>query len=297
MVGRALVLSGGGLAGIAWETGVLLGLRDGSGGAADPATDADVVVGTSAGSTVAAQLHGASLDDLYAAQRADAHAEIPVEFDLDALLATMSAAYDGGRRPLPEALRQLGEFALAAPTVPEATRRAVIEARLPDHEWPARRVLVTAVAVDGTFVAFDRQSGASLVDAVAASCAVPGIWPPVTIGGTRYVDGGMRSSTNADLAAECSHALALVTSPDALTRGPLGGVERELAGLAPARTHVVVADRDSLAAFGRNPLDPAVRRASAEAGYAQGRAAAAEVAAFWASPAPAGVAGAAEARS
>jgi NTE family protein len=281
MVGRALVLGGGGVAGIAWETGVLLGLRDGSGGAADPAAQADLVIGTSAGSTVAAQLHGRPLDELYAAQLGEAHAEIPVEFDLDALLAAMSAAYDRGRRPLPDALRQLGEFALAAPTPPEATRRAVIEARLPDHDWPERRVVVTAVGVDGSFVAFDRDSGVGLVDAVAASCAVPGIWPPVTIAGARYVDGGMRSSTNADLAAGCSHALALVTSPDALQRGPLGGVERELAGLAPARTHLVVADKTSLRAFGRNPLDPAVRRPSAEAGYAQGRAAAAEVAAFW----------------
>lgn len=281
MVGRALVLGGGGVAGIAWETGVLLGLRDGSGGAVDPAAQADLVVGTSAGSTVAAQLHGATLDELYAAQLSEAHAEIPVEFDLDALLAAMSAAYDRGRRPLSEALRQLGEFALAAPTVPEATRRAVIEARLPDHRWAERRVLVTAVGVDGRFVAFDRGSGVPLVDAVAASCAVPGIWPPVTINGQRYVDGGMRSSTNADLAAGCSHVLALVTSPDALTRGPLGGVERELAALAPARTHHLVADRASLRAFGRNPLDPAVRRASAEAGYAQGRAAAEEVAAAW----------------
>jgi NTE family protein len=281
MVERALVLSGGGVAGIAWETGVLRGIRDGSGGAADPAVEADVVVGTSAGSTVAAQLHGASLDELFAAQLADEHAEIAVEFDLDALLAAMSAAYDRGRRPLPDALRQLGEFALEAPTVPEPTRRAVIEARLPDHGWPERRVLITAVGVDGSFVAFDRDSGVSLVDAVAASCAVPGIWPPVTIDGKRYVDGGMRSSTNADLAAGCTHALALVTSPDALQKGPLGGVERELAGLAPAVTHLVVADKASLRAFGRNPLDPAVRRASAEAGYAQGCAVAAEVAAWW----------------
>ncbi len=281
MGGRALVLSGGGVAGIAWELGVLLGIRDGSEGAVDPAGQADLVIGTSAGAAVAAQLHGGSLEQLYAAQLSDSHGEISVEFDVDALLAAMSDAYARGTRTLPEAMALLGDFALSAETVPEATRRRVIETRLPDHRWPERPLQITAVAVDGEFVAFDRDRGVDLVDAVAASCAVPGIWPPVTIGGRRYIDGGMRSASNADLAAGADRVLALATSPDAVEKGPLGGLRRELEALAPTPTSLIVADLTSLRAFGRNALDPSVRKASAEAGRAQGRAVAAEVAALW----------------
>ena len=50
---------------------------------------------------------------------------------------------------------------------------------------------------------FDAASDVRLLDAVGASCAVPGIWPPVTINGRRYIDGGIRSAANADLAAGC----------------------------------------------------------------------------------------------
>lgn len=281
MAQRALVLSGGGVAGIAWELGMLLGIRDGSDGEVDPAGQAELVVGTSAGAAVAAQLHGAPLEELYARQLSDQHGELAVDYDRDALMAVVAQAFADRTRDLKDSLRELGDYALTADTVSEPKRRAVLEARLPSHEWPERRVLVTAVSVDGDFVVFDRNSGVDLVDAVAASCAVPGIWPPVTIDGRRYVDGGMRSTTNADLAHGADRVLALVTNPDALEKGQLGGVHRELADLAPAPTLVVAADPSSRRAFGPNALDPSVRRASAEAGRHQGRAVAAEVAAFW----------------
>jgi len=74
---------------------------------------------------------------------------------------------------------------------------------------------VTAVdAATGEFRTFDRDSGVPLVQAVAASCAVPGVYPPVTIGGRRYVDGGMRSAANVDLAAGVERVvvLAVLTS-------------------------------------------------------------------------------------
>ena len=101
-----------------------------------------------------------------------------------------------------DARRRVGAYALAADTASETERRATVSSRLPTPEWPARRVLLVAVdAETGEVRVFDRQSGVSLVDAVAASCAVPGIWPPVTIGDRRYIDGGMRSNDNADLAA------------------------------------------------------------------------------------------------
>ena len=109
-----------------------------------------------------------------------------------------------------DAQRRIGAYALAAETVPEADRRAVISGRLPSPDWPARRMLLVAVdAETGAMRVFDRQSGVSLVDAVAASCAVPGVWPPVTIGGRRYVDGGVRSGENADLAAGCGRIVVI----------------------------------------------------------------------------------------
>jgi hypothetical protein len=81
--------------------------------------------------------------------------------------------------------------ALAARTMPESGRRKVFQARLPVSDWHAKVLKVTAVdARAGEFVVFDSAGEAGLVDAVGASCAVPGVWPPVTIGNRRFVDGG-----------------------------------------------------------------------------------------------------------
>ena len=120
---------------------------------------------------------------------------------------------------------------------------------------------------------FDRHSGTALVDAVAASCAVPGIWPPVSIGGRRYVDGGVRSSDNADLAT--GYAEVVVLSPLGLnpafpSRMPLQDAVDRLRAEASAVT-VITPDAASAAAMGVNPLDPATRAPAAQAGRAQGR--------------------------
>ena len=157
----------------------------------------------------------------------------------------------------------------------EADRLAAVGSRLPSPQWPARRLLLVAVdAETGETRVFDRDSGADLVDAVAASCAVPGIWPPVTIGGHRYVDGGIRSSDNADLAAGCAGIVVLsplgydspFPSPMAL-RDVVGRLRSEGSAVT-----VITPDEASVAAMGINPLDPATRRPAAQAGLAQGRA-------------------------
>ncbi|MET8067939.1 patatin-like phospholipase family protein, partial [Micromonospora sp. NPDC005313] len=178
---------------------------------------------------------------------------------------------------------RLGALALSARTPSEQSRRAVIAARLPSGRWPARRLLVTAVdAVSGEFVVFDADSGVPLVDAVGASCAVPGVWPPVTIGPRRYVDGGVRSPVNADLAAGCGQVVVL--APTRAAVGPMPRLSAQVAALrsAGARVAVVSPDRAARAAIGRNVLDPARRAASARAGFAQASAVAGEVAAVWA---------------
>lgn len=282
MTQNAVVLAGGGLAGIAWEIGLLFGMQEQAPQASESIlAETTTLVGTSAGAAVAAQLaSGTPLADLFEAQLAKESAEIHAEIDLAAFGAMMSAAV-AGSASAEESRQRLGQMARSATTPPGPDRRAVIAARLPDHEWSSRRVLLTAVDTDtGALRVFDRESGVALVDAVAASCAVPGIWPTVEIDGHHYMDGGMRSVANADLAAGADQVLILVPAPETSVAG-LTLAPSELEALAPARIHAVFADSASLAAFGANPLDPAVRRPAALAGRDQGRRVAAEVADFW----------------
>ncbi|MGW2054423.1 patatin-like phospholipase family protein [Streptomyces sp. NPDC001840] len=269
---EALVLGGGGVAGVAWITGLLAGLAD----AGQDVTGAGVIVGTSAGSVVAAQLGDEpDLERLYARQVEPElqSAEIMVDLDIETFGTEIAAALrDAGT--IQEMRRAVGRFALAADTAPEAERRAVIESRLPSSEWPARTLRIVAVdAENGEPRVFDNASGVSLVDAVAASCAVPGVWPPVTIEGRRYVDGGLRSGENADHAAGASRVLVIVPLGDATlfpTEKPLAQAVEELRA-AGAEVAIVAPDDPSRAAIGPNPLDPATRKPSAEAGRAQGR--------------------------
>ncbi len=274
---RALVLAGGGVAGIAWELGVLVGLAE-----ADPTLAtwlaADVVVGTSAGSSVGAQvMSGTPLAQLYAAQLDPRSPEIPVDIDLEAFVAELQTA-TAGATSAADVRRRICAFALAADTVPEADRRAVMASRLPRHAWPDGDLKIVVVdAETGDRVVFTSASGVDLLDAVAASSAVPGVWPPMTVAGRRYVDGGVWSGANADLAAGADEVLVLTpTLPDAPT--PLGrALADELAELGAARVHVVHADAASVEAFGANPLAASTRAPSARAGVEVGRAAAARV--------------------
>jgi NTE family protein len=273
MGGQALVLGGGGVAGIAWTTGLLAGLAEHG----QDLTGADLLVGTSAGSVVAAQVtSGRSLAELYARQADPAQqtAEIPADIDFEKFAADLGGAVTGARDPA-EVRRAVGKLALAARTVPEADRRAVIEARLPVHEWPAQRLVIVAVdAETGEPRRFDRESGVSLVDAVAASCAVPGVWPPVTIEGRAYVDGGVRSAENADYAKGFSRVTVVsplgADAPLPMEKPLLEVLDDLRAG--GAEVTLITPDEASRAAVGENPLDPATRTPAAEAGRAQGAA-------------------------
>jgi len=273
MGGQALVLGGGGVAGIAWTTGLLAGLAS----RGQDLTGADLIVGTSAGAAVAAQVtSGLSLDELFARQADPARQapEIPADLDFEKFAADFGGAVTGAADPA-EVRRAVGKLALAAETVSEADRRAVIAARLPVHEWPSRDLVVVAVdAETGEPRRFDRTSGVSLVDAVAASCAVPGVWPAVTIDGRRYVDGGVRSAENADYAAGFKRVTVVaplgVDSPLPMEK-PLPSVLDDLRA-AGAEVTLITPDEASRAAAGENPLDPATRTPAAEAGRAQGTA-------------------------
>lgn len=264
MTGSALVLGGGGVTGIAWEIGLLAGLLD----AGVDLTTADLIVGTSAGSVVGTVVAtGADVEELYQNQLEPSGSEIPARMGTTTLLRWGFAAVTSRS---PERFRaRVGALARRTRTMPEEERRQVIAARLPVHDWPERRLVLTAVdAVTGELAPFDRHSGVPLVDAVSASCAVPGVWPPVTVNGRQYIDGGVRSTANVDLASGCDRIVVLAPLPRG--GGPMPGVSTQVAHLGDsARVAVVTPNQAARAAFGRNVLDPSRRPPSARAGRAQ----------------------------
>ncbi|MCW2536209.1 MAG: putative lysophospholipase [Modestobacter sp.] len=276
----ALVLGGGGITGIGWEIGLVAGLAEAG---VDLGT-ADLVVGTSAGSVVGSQLtSGIAVEDLYARQLEPPTQERVARMTRGVLarygLAMLRARRDGVafRRRVGELARKAADVGL---TPTEDERRAAIASRLPSTEWPERRFVVTAVdAGSGEFTTFTRDSGVELLAAVGASCAVPGVYPPVTIGGRRYIDGGMRSSSNADLADGYDRIVVLAPIPRGM--GPMASVDAQVTGLV-SRVAVVSPDEASRTAIGKNVLDPAAREASARAGRAQAASVAARVADVWA---------------
>ncbi len=290
---RALVLGGGGSAGNAWLIGVVAGLFE----AGVDVTRADLVIGTSAGSTAAAQITAASPTDLLAAALA---APLPER--------SGQAGTHGGRpslRPAADHMERTGRiFAAAADPVDmrrrmgaaameldaasdataQARWRATVAARLPGQHWPERSVHMVAVdARTGEPVVFDRSSGVDLVDAVAASCAGG---PAYGVGDDWYIDGGYRrSSENADLAA--GYGRVLVLSPlGGRTRAPLDwgmqlAVQVDELRAGGSRVETVLPDDDSREAFGENMMDVSRRPLAARAGHAQGRAVAGRLAGFW----------------
>jgi NTE family protein len=284
MASRALVLGGGGVTGIAWEIGVVAGLA----ARGVQLSAADLVVGTSAGSVVGALLAcGADPAQLYQEQLTPAPGAGPPgnSAGVDKMKLRDMAIFGWAMLRYPDPARaraRIGRMALAARTGPEARRREVIAARVPSEEWPARRLMITAVdAVTGEFAVFTGASGVSLVDAVGASCAVPGVWPPVSMAGRRWIDGGIRSPANADLAADCERVVVL--APIARGMRAASAVATQAAGLTRAGRAVAVVspDQGAVAAIGRNVLDPARRAPAARAGHAQAGAALDRVGTVW----------------
>ena len=271
---KALVLGGGGITGIAWEIGIVTGLAD----AGVDLRVADRVVGTSAGSIAGALLRSdLPLEEIYGTQLAAETEAIGAKLGTRILLRWTLAGL--GRDPQ-KARRRIGRMALRART-PSTDRRAIIAARSPIQEWPEKRLLITAVDADtGDPMVFDRSSGVDLLDAVAASCAVPMVWPPVTIAGRRYIDGGVRSLANADLASGADEVV-VVAPIDAAFR-KRGRISYQLERLGPGvRSIVITPDEGSRRAIGKQVLDPSRRAVSAAAGREQGRREAARVAAVW----------------
>jgi NTE family protein len=295
----ALVLGGGGAAGNAWEIGVIAGLAEAG---LDMTQAADLVVGTSAGATAAAQIRsGIPAAELLASvlsppvQPAGRNRERPPSLPMATVFERMRAI-GAAATSAADLQRAMGAFGLESDSTlaPGAgQRRATVAARLPRQEWPDRPMIVTAVdAHTGELAAFDRDSGVDLVDAVTASCALPGLVPTHSINGTRYIDGGVRSTDNADLASGYANVVVLSplggrsqTSPEpgadpagrfeGLRRPPEWGTDlaSQVEGLRKqgSRVEVITPDADSRAAIGTNQMDPATRIPAARAGFAQGK--------------------------
>jgi NTE family protein len=286
----ALVLGGGGAAGNAWLIGIIAGLAE----AGVDMTQADLVIGTSAGATAAAQVRsGLPASELLAAllsapvQAPGQNREQPPSLPMAAVFERMRAI-SAAATSAADLQRLMGAFGLESDSRLEpaaAQRRAMVTARLPRPEWPDRPMMVVAVnAHTGELAAFDRDSGVDLVDAVIASTALPGMVPTHGISGARYISGGVRSNENADLAS--GYAKVVVLSPLGGRSGPLPvgqfeGLRRlpgaDLAGqvevleMQGSRVEVITPDAASRAAMGTNQMDPATRIPAALAGFAQGK--------------------------
>jgi NTE family protein len=289
---RALVLGGGGSTGNAWLVGVIAGLFD----AGLDVTPADLIIGTSAGATAAAQVVGAPptelLDAILAAapQPPTRHvgsdrgraAIRPVADHLERTSRIIASAQDAA-----DMRRRMGAAALETDAASDgswqARWRAAVASRLPSQHWPPRAVLITAVdARTGEPVVFDRHSGVELADAVAASCA-SGL--PYRIGDHQYIDGGYRRNENADLAA--GYARVLVLSPfGGRTRHPLDwsmqlAAQVEELRARGSRVETIFPDSSSEDFFGASAMDVSLRPPAARAGHHQGRALAEQLTEFW----------------
>lgn len=251
----ALVLGGGGAAGVAWEATLV---REFATEGID-LFSADVVVGTSAGSIVGTAMRSGRFDQWYSDQLADAAAQVEdphAVFDVTPAMAAFAAVAQSTEAP--ETTRErLGRFAIDAVTaVPAEVSLADIRSLLATPDWPDAELRVTAVdALHGTFRVLDRSSGLELGLAVAASCAVPGYFATVEIDGVPYMDGGMRSATNADVAGDCDRVLVIACGPEAPV-SPLGPSLPAVVDELSTRADVMVieADAESISAFGANTL-------------------------------------------
>ena len=295
-VTTALVLGAGGLTGGAFHAGVLQGLLDEGWDAAS----ADLIVGTSAGSSTGATLRaGIPVTDVWAGQLGE-----PVSAATEARRKDLpppldfAATPDAGRLPLSPGLgsraflrRGWPRFGLLfgglAPRGRMDSLRiaARIDGVYDGRRWPDRPLWICSVRIDdGRLVVFGRDpDDVSVGTAVAASSAVPGLLAPVRIGDRDHLDGAVHSPTNVDLVAGLGFDRVVVSAPMAGVSNPrepvrgyhAGMLAREVAAVRRTGTEVVVVapDADVLGAMGRRAMAPGREKPVAEAARRLGRSA------------------------
>jgi NTE family protein len=291
---RALVLGGGGPVGIGWESGLAVGLAEGG---VDLAA-ADAVYGTSAGSFVGAQLAlGLDIPETAAllletsARAVNDRAGASVTEGLQALTDVLTAAVLAGTPP-DEVRRSLGRLALESDVVHE-DEFVDLFAVLRGYAWPACFSCTAVDTATAEFVVWQAGSGADLQLAVASSCAVPMVCPPITIGGRRYMDGGVRSPLNADLAIGHDHVLVVsvtVLSQPAVAEssGPgqlVSGLADEVSALRSSGAAVEVIEPNTefleVSGWGTSLMDVGKAAEAYIAGSRQGLAEAERIAGLW----------------
>ncbi len=280
-----VVLSGGGPLAVAWECGVASGLasRD------VILSAADQVLGTSAGAIVGAQLVAGRDPHAMALAIMDEKNDLPPRAGWPAYpqpalarLPELFAKAQGGKAGRVEA----GTYALQVVTPEdELAYVARVELDLGLTEWPERSLGIVAVDVEsGEAVVFGRGTGATLGQAVAASCSLPGLSPPVRVGERRYFDGGMRSALNADLLTGCEAIILLCFTPSGPRRDRvLARAHAQMALLGSrggATVKIISPDEAGLAAIGPRTMDVTRRRSVARAGTRQGAMLAADIRGF-----------------
>ncbi|KPI05778.1 Patatin [Actinobacteria bacterium OV450] len=261
-IGRALVLGPGGPAGTAWTAGLAHDLRH----KGVDLSEADMIVGTSAGAIVAAALGaedglGRLANPLTGARPRPAGPDPGRTGEVFAVLGTPGLAPD-------EVRRRVGRIALE--TAEPRAQQALLAVRrelIGTEAWPERHLLITAVDVaSGKPVVWDRDSGVPLVHAVAASSAFPGTASPVAVGDRHYMDGALREGTNADLARGAQRVLIVEPLAHQHPREPH---QQAHFALGTQSVLAVAPDETSVRAFGTDPSDLAAWAPAFQAGFAQ----------------------------
>lgn len=292
-----LVLGGGGILGEAWMTALLVGLEEATG---FDARDCEAYVGTSAGAILAAVL-SAGVEPRTRLGRMPEQPAVeeaqPVPEPLTAGRAARRAAVVGTRAVAPLVAAGFRAIEPGGAIVRRALLGVTPRGRrslrgLGDHlerdgaEWADGRLRVSAVDLrTGKRVMFGAPDAppASVGEAVEASCAIPGVFRPIEIGGREYVDGGAWSPTNLDAAPVSKGSRVLCLNPTGAFASPvlagIGLASRSTAALEAvalqrhgARVRTIVPDEASVAVIGRNLMDPRPRAKAVAAGLAQGRA-------------------------
>lgn len=283
-----LVLGGGGLFFIAWQVGYLHAARQ----AGIDLGSAERVVGTSAGSLVATVLSHGRLGWL--------HTQVSALGHLPMLLSAIAPAtglapsqeralllFTGAGDALPQTLQSIGRAALAAGTQDPARVRGNLRLIVAARRWPSPALHTTCVdAYTGERCVVTHDSGVRPVNAVAASSAVPGIFPPQPVGDRRCMDGGVSGTgLHLDLVAGARRSVVLSLSDGSsvtearMTTHP-GAIEAELAGLRATGTSVFLRTPGSVAVA--DLMDPAAVPLALAAGAEQATADLDELREFWA---------------
>lgn len=273
---RALVLGGGGATGIGWLGGIIAALQEHD----IDVREADTMVGTSAGSVVGTHLrlgitHDEAAENLRAREPIKNLGRLGWGDARRFVQANLARDRSAGRSIV-------GRAAMMARTATEEAFLDTIAREIAGRDWPEEALLLTAIdAETGTAVVFTKDSGVPLERAVAASCAVPGVFPPVRINGRAYVDGGLRSAANVDLAAGHDRVLVLAPLPLGFRRSDSPGPQARRLRDSGARTLVLVPDAAARKIIGNRLLD--MRRAPLawEAGMEQGHRVAHRVRRIW----------------